>query len=124
MRDYLEALAIPNLFDESRIPVFLQTYNSSVYQALTLPEVREIQRKLINAGFAYWHEDERGYALYESTRNLMLRYLQTARKEVWMDLQKTALSLYISWAQKYSRNRERWQKEADYHQNQIELLGH
>jgi hypothetical protein len=121
-RDYLEALAIPNLFDESRIPVFLTTYNSEAYQALTLPQVREIQRTLVGAGFAYWQGegDEYGYALYESTRNLLLNYMVAAKKALWTQLQQSAIGLYQSWAEKYPRNGERWLREVGYHQQQLQ----
>jgi hypothetical protein len=123
-RDYLEALAIPNLFDESRIPVFLAAYNQEAYQSLTLPQVREIQRKLVGAGFAYWQGegDEYGYALYESTRNLLLNYMLVARRNLWTELQRTAITLYQSWAEKYPRNGERWQKEVTYHQGELQQL--
>lgn len=121
-RHYLEALAIPNLFDESRIPIFLSAYNQQAYQSLTLPQVREIQRKLVGAGFAFWQGegDEYGYALFESTRKLLLNYMLAAQRELWVELQKTAITLYQSWAEKYPRNCERWQKELAYHQGQLQ----
>ena len=124
-RDYLEALAIPNLFDETRIPIFLTAYNPEAYQALSLPQVRDIQRTLVGAGFAFWQGEgnEYGYALYDSTRNLIRNYLIAAQKDLWIKLQQSAIDLYQSWADKYPRNRERWLREAVYHQQQLQFDG-
>ncbi len=122
IRDYLEALAIPNFFDSTRVPIFLKAYDEQTYSSLTVSQVREVLDSLLKPGFAEYDTEEGGYYIYESTRGLILRYLMQSRPEQYKGLQQTAITLYQSWAKKYHRNRERWQKEVDYHLLQLELL--
>jgi hypothetical protein len=120
IRDYLEALAVLRFFDESRIPALLGAYNPQVYPELSRQQARQILDQLVKPGFAFWDSTEFGYILMESTRNLILRYLFMAQRARWLTLQQAALNLYRHWVEVYPRNRERWQREVEYHRSQLE----
>jgi hypothetical protein len=120
VRDYLEGLAVLRFFDESRIPALLAVYDPQRYPELSRQQSRQILDQLVKPGFAFWDSNEAGYALVESTCNLILRYLHLAQPGRWRALQQAALNLYQSWVETYPRNRERWQREVDYHRGQLD----
>jgi hypothetical protein len=120
MRTYLEALSIPNMFDETTLPILLAAYHGERQpRFISRTEIRQIWEWLLRPGLIFWNSDQGGYTLHPSTRNLILQYLCAVDRERWQRLQQAMIDLYEGWLGVYPQNSSYWQKEAQYHRKQI-----
>jgi len=120
VREHLEALSVLRAFDEERIPAMLAAYYDDE-QCLewSYAQSRGVREELVKWAFAHWDADQGGYVLDELTRKLLERYLETAQPDRWEKLQQAASKLYREWAHDYPRTRDRWQREVQYHIQQL-----
>jgi len=124
VREYLEALCVLRAFDEERIPDMLATYyDNDSYRQWTYARSRRVREELIRWGLARWDAEQRGYVMDRIVRQLIERYLQTQKPELWRRLHQTAYQLYQQWANNYPATRERWLEEAEYHRQRLQEYG-
>jgi hypothetical protein len=124
VREYLEALCVLRAFDEERIPTMLAAYyDNEDYRDWSYAAARQVRKALVKWAFAHWSADKGGYVLDELPRELLERYLKTAKPEEWKGLQRAASELYDGWAREYERARDRWQVEEKYHIQQLQQAG-
>ncbi len=121
-REYVEALCVLRDFDEERIPPMLAVYyDNPSYRDWTYAQARQVREELIRWALAHWDAERRAYVLDRIIRDLAERFLRQQRPDKWKALQEAALNLYTGWVREYPRTRERWQQEADHHQQQLQL---
>jgi len=124
VREYLEALCVLRAFDEERIPNMLAAYyGDASYRQWTYARSRRVREELIRWGLARWDAEQRGYVMDRIVRQLIERYLQTQKPELWCRLHQTAYELYQQWASHYPATRERWLEEAEYHRQRLQEYG-
>ncbi len=124
-REYLEALCVLQAFDEERIPAMLAAYyNDPSYRQWAYAQARQVRDLLVKAAFARWNEDAGGFVVDSQTRKIMEGYLYTDQKERWRQLHCAAYRLYNQWMEEYSRAREHWQAQANYHAQHLREAGY
>ena len=117
IRNYSEALCVLRSFDEERIPSMLAAYDDDdSYRQWTYAQARQVREELIRWGLACWDPEQRGDVMDRIIRQLAERYLQTQEPERWRKLHWAAQELYEQWGKDHLPTRDRWQKEAIYHQ--------
>ena len=123
VREYLEALCVLNAFDEERIPpMFAEYYVDPAYKNWTYAQARQARELLTESAFARWDADRGGYVLHDMPRKLLEQYLRESQLERWKSLQNEAKLLYNKWVGDYPRNKERWQEEVTYHNEQLNAV--
>ncbi len=122
VREYVEALCVLRDFDEERIPAMLAIYyDDPSYQNWMYAQARRIREELVRWALAHWDTEKRSYVLDRIIRDIAEQFLRQQRPDKWEALQKAAFNLYTRWTQEYPRTRERWQQEAKYHQQQLQM---
>jgi Ni2+-binding GTPase involved in maturation of urease and hydrogenase len=124
-REYLEALCVLQAFDEERIPaMFAAYYNDPTYLRWQYTQTRPVRDLLVKSAFARWNEDAGGFVLDSQTQHLVENYLRTEQPEKWRRLHCAAYRLYQNWIVEYTRARDHWQAQANYHAQQLREKGY
>lgn len=126
-RQYMEALCVLRAFDEERIRAMLSAYaeamnleNKEEYADWGYARTREVRKKLVQWGLASWNDEQNGFTLNESLRQLAEEYLQQEKPEVWRALHRRACKLYEEWQGRYERTSEKWKEEAEFHRSKLQ----
>ena len=120
MRQHLEAIAVVRGFDYGHLPHLLSAYyHDENLKRLPRRDVRLILDRLLEPGLIYWNTHKLAYTLHEAMRNLIYRYLRHAQFALWQQLHFTCVDIYQSWVDVNPTNVAQWQKELDYHLNEL-----
>lgn len=124
-RQYVEALCVLRAFDEERIPAILAAYyDDAAYLRWQYAQTRLVRDLLVKSAFARWNEDAGGFVLDSQTQRLVENYLKREHPATWKRLHCAAYRLYQNWMVEYSRAREHWQAQANYHAQQLREKGY
>jgi hypothetical protein len=122
VREYLEALCVLDvIYEECILDMLAAYYNDESYRQRPYEQAKQVRHKLMDWHFIRWDSDRGGYALDESTRRLMERYLETSDRKITRRLHEAAYRLYDGWADQYQAQ-TRWQPRIEYHRRRLDAL--
>jgi hypothetical protein len=116
---YLEALSILRAFDEERITLLAQYFESDNSRNWSERDSRQVRADLVALSLASWDEEVGAYIMDSTLRPIVENYLCQAQPDKWAALHETALGLFEEWTKAYPRSAERWRAEAEYHRAKL-----
>ena len=119
VREVVERVCVLRAFDAYRIVEMFTRSEESIDQG----EAERLLDLLVENGLADFRYEVGGYVLDEPVRVVAERYLEVCRYEQWRALHCAAYRMYGDWANKYSRSREWWKKEREYHEHRLRERG-
>jgi hypothetical protein len=117
IRDYLQAVSVLQSFDNDRILEMLKVYSER--EDWDYRQVRKIRKQLIKLGFA--KSEGQGLVMDNMLRQIIENYLRLSQNNKWRDLHTAASALYNEWQSKFSEQKEQWQTQFEYHEQQLQF---